>query len=135
MAVLWRDGCREGARELGCLIQLRVCVCVFSCVCVCVSVACVCGQLRVCVFNSLSFLVHIAPTVSHGGSHGTGHYTPLRPVSDEPCVLLVSTFSFLFYTLKLHPAPFLPRHRGKRDDLVGTSLGLRRREDAGAAAT
>ena len=30
--------------------------------------------------------------------------------------------------------PFLPRHGGKRDDLAGTSLGLRRREDVAAAA-
>ena len=33
------------------------------------------------------------------------------------------------------PAPFLLRHRGKRHDLVGTSLGLKRREGVGAAAT
>jgi hypothetical protein len=35
----------------------------------------------------------------------------------------------------VRPAPFLLRHRGKRHDLVGTSLGLKRREGVGAAAT
>jgi hypothetical protein len=33
------------------------------------------------------------------------------------------------------PSCILLRHRGKRHDLVGTSLGLKRREGVGAAAT